>query len=60
MDYKSSILITGGAGFIGLALAEYLSKQSHNVIIFDNLSRGKLDSEFKTLLRKKNVSFFYC
>ncbi len=58
MDYKSSILITGGAGFIGLALAEYLSKQSHNVIIFDNLSRGKLDSEFKTLLRKKNVSFF--
>jgi len=55
---KRKILITGGAGFIGLALAKYLSDKSYKVIIFDNLSRGKLDIEFKKILKKRNVSFF--
>jgi len=55
---KSNILITGGAGFIGLALAKYLSDRSHKVIIFDNLSRGKFDNEFKEILKKRNISFF--
>jgi len=54
---KKNILITGGAGFIGLALAKYLSEKYYNVIIFDNLSRGKHDKEFKLLLKRKNVSF---
>lgn len=35
-----NVLITGGAGFIGSHLAEYLSKE-HNVIIYDNFSTGK-------------------
>lgn len=36
----ASILITGGAGFIGSNLAEALCKE-HEVVILDNLSTGK-------------------
>jgi len=36
------VLITGGAGFIGSHLAEYLLSQGHSVHIFDNLSTGRL------------------
>ena len=54
----TKILIIGGAGFIGFALAKRLSKKlSNEVIILDNLSRGKLDNEFLKLLKKKNVKF---
>ena len=33
------ILITGGAGFIGVNCAAYFSRQGDNVIVFDNFSR---------------------
>ena len=33
-----NILITGGAGFIGLALAEKLLRASHNITLLDNFS----------------------
>ncbi len=33
-------LITGGAGFIGTALANYLAKQGHTVRVLDDLSAG--------------------
>ena len=33
-------LITGGAGFIGSHLADYLIEQGENVIVIDNLSTG--------------------
>lgn len=36
---KKTILITGGAGFIGVNAAEHYLKKGENVIIFDNLSR---------------------
>ena len=35
------ILITGGAGFIGSQLVEFLLKKKHQVIVYDNLSWGK-------------------
>jgi UDP-glucose 4-epimerase len=35
-------LITGGAGFIGSHLAEYLLELGHKVVAVDNLSTGKL------------------
>lgn len=35
------ILITGGAGFIGSALARRLINSGHSVVIVDNLSTGK-------------------
>ncbi len=38
------IIITGGAGFIGSHLAQYLIKKKHKVIIIDNLSTGRLDN----------------
>ena len=58
MVVKKNVLITGGAGFIGLSIAKYLSERNNKIHIFDNLSRGKLDKDFKILLKKKNV-FFY-
>lgn len=38
------ILITGGAGFIGSHLAEALIKKGNEIIIVDNLIRGKLQN----------------
>tara|TARA_Y100000768_G_C23947001_1_gene668115 strand:+ start:299 stop:1252 length:954 start_codon:yes stop_codon:yes gene_type:complete len=50
------ILIIGGAGFIGFHLAKKLSI-SNDILIIDNLSRGKLDKDFKELLNNRNVKF---
>ena len=57
METIKKIIITGGAGFIGFNLASQLAKENYNVIIWDNLSRGKYDTYLKNLLRKKNVKF---
>tara|TARA_Y100000816_G_scaffold162393_1_gene116172 strand:+ start:72 stop:1028 length:957 start_codon:yes stop_codon:yes gene_type:complete len=51
------VLIVGGAGFIGFHLAKRLSKESMEVHIFDNLSRGKLDKDLKKLIRNKKIKF---
>ncbi len=37
-------LITGGAGFIGSNLAERLIHDGHEVIVFDDLSTGRMDN----------------
>jgi UDP-glucose 4-epimerase len=39
-----TILITGGAGFIGSHLAERLLKDGYKVIVIDNLSTGSLEN----------------
>jgi len=39
-----TILITGGAGFIGSHLADELVKRRAKVIVFDNLSNGQKDN----------------
>ncbi|MGD8785863.1 MAG: SDR family NAD(P)-dependent oxidoreductase [Phycisphaerales bacterium] len=39
-----TILITGGAGFIGSHLAERLLKDGNKVIVIDNLSTGSLEN----------------
>jgi UDP-N-acetylglucosamine 4-epimerase len=44
---KHRWLITGGAGFIGSNLSNYLLEKGQNVAVFDNLSTGK----------KKNILF---
>ncbi len=53
------ILITGGAGFIGYNISKILADDPDNEVhIIDNLSKGRKDEEFQTLLLKKNVQFF--
>jgi len=50
------ILITGGAGFIGSNLASFLASKGYEVVVFDNLSSGKLDN-LAGSCGKKNLRF---
>ena len=38
-----NILVTGGAGYIGGTVAEFLASRGHKTIVFDNLSHGRRD-----------------
>src|ERR1022692_4498986 len=39
-----TILITGGAGFIGSHLADALLHQGHRVLVIDDLSTGRIEN----------------
>jgi UDP-glucose-4-epimerase len=39
-----NILVTGGAGYIGSVVTEQLLKDGHNVVVYDNLSKGYRES----------------
>ena len=55
---KRKILITGAAGFIGFHLAKRLLEDPLNeLVLVDNLARGKVDREFEALLGRPNVRF---
>lgn len=54
---KETILVTGGAGFIGSHICERYVKEGHKVIIVDNLSSGKYQN-IENLLNEDDV-FFY-
>jgi UDP-glucose 4-epimerase len=47
-------VITGGAGFIGSHIAKYLVEKNHDVIVVDNLSRGRLENLSKI---KEQIEF---
>ena len=47
-----SILVTGGAGYIGSHIVEQLLKMKKRVLIVDNLSTG-----YKKLINKKAIFF---
>ena len=53
----SNILVTGGAGFIGSHLVDRLVKEHHNVIVFDNLLRGKRSNLEAATRRGKTLRF---
>ena len=39
-----NVLVTGGSGFIGSNLCDFLVKKSHEVTVVDNLSTGKISN----------------
>ena len=41
---REKILVTGGAGFIGSHLCEFLLHNGHHVVAIDNLSTGRLEN----------------
>jgi UDP-glucose-4-epimerase GalE len=41
---SSSILVTGGAGYIGSHMCRMLTNSGHRVVAFDNLTRGHADT----------------
>lgn len=52
-------VVTGGAGFIGSHLAEFLAENGHDVVILDNFRRNSLSS-VPELTSRKNVSILDC
>jgi len=50
-------LITGGAGFIGVHLANHLLDLGEQVEIVDNFFRAKKDEDFQNLLQRPRVRF---
>ncbi len=57
MDAKQTVLIAGGAGFIGSHLAERLISRGKRVIIVDNLVTGSLDN-LSTVKNHPDFVFF--
>jgi len=53
---EGTILVTGGAGFIGSHIVDRLVSNEHDVKVIDNLSNGKL-SNLKDSKNKKNFQF---
>ena len=49
---NKNILITGGAGFIGINAARFFLKKRFNVIILDNFSRSGTKQNVKKLLKE--------
>ena len=50
-------IVTGGAGFIGSHLVEYLTSEGHSVTVLDNFSTGRYEN-LEHL--KKNISIIEC
>ena len=53
---KKTVVITGGAGFIGSHLCDKLIQEGHRVICLDNLSTGRIEN-IEHLLKDKNFRF---
>ncbi len=54
---KKTVLITGGAGFIGINTAAYYIRKKYNVILLDNLSRKGVEKNIKWLTKTHKNNF---
>ena len=52
------ILVTGGAGFIGSNLVDKLLALGHQVVVIDNLSRGKEENLEQARKQQQSFSFY--
>ena len=52
----NKVLITGGAGFIGLSLARKLLEKGYKVDLVDNFSRAVKDDDLKEIEKNENIS----
>ena len=48
------VLITGGAGFVGLHLSKYLLENDYEVTLIDNFARPNDDEEFLRVVKHRN------
>lgn len=55
MAEKNKVLVTGGAGGVGVYLVRRLAAQGKNVFIADNFFRGKMDADLESVLALPNV-----
>ena len=53
---KKTVLITGGAGFLGSHLCDWFVQKSFRVLCVDNLITGNLNN-IKHLKKDKNLNF---
>ncbi|MEO0097173.1 MAG: UDP-glucuronic acid decarboxylase family protein [candidate division WOR-3 bacterium] len=56
MEKDKTLVITGGAGFIGSYLCEYFVKERYKIICIDNLITGK-EKNISHLLKESNFTF---
>jgi UDP-glucose 4-epimerase len=52
---KISVLVVGGAGYIGSHMVKLLAERGHSVTVFDNLSKGHRDAVAETDFRQGDL-----
>ena len=50
------MLITGGAGYIGSVATEELIKAGYDIVVYDNLTQGRVPSSCSTMASSVSTS----